>query len=82
MHKASTATSRIGTWGWSKPVQRLLNNAGGLEEKLERIRHWRAESFYSYSYFNNDTLWNGRPAAIDNAKRLREQVEVESVVDR
>jgi uncharacterized protein YecE (DUF72 family) len=39
-----------------------------------RIRQWRAEGVDSYSYFNNDTLWQGRPAAIDNARRLSEMV--------
>ena len=40
----------------------------------KRIREWRDQGFDSYSYFNNDTLWHGRPAAIDNARRLREMV--------
>jgi uncharacterized protein YecE (DUF72 family) len=40
----------------------------------DRIRGWRAQEIVSYSYFNNDSLWNGRPAAIDNARRLRELV--------
>jgi len=40
-----------------------------------RIRQWRAEGIDSYSYFNNDTLWQGRPAAIDNARTLRTMVE-------
>ncbi|MBV9329262.1 MAG: DUF72 domain-containing protein [Chloroflexi bacterium] len=39
-----------------------------------RIRGWREAGIDSYSYFNNDTLWRGRPAAIDNARRLREMV--------
>jgi uncharacterized protein YecE (DUF72 family) len=39
-----------------------------------RIRGWRDAGIESYSYFNNDTLWHGRPAAIDNARRLREMV--------
>jgi uncharacterized protein YecE (DUF72 family) len=39
-----------------------------------RIHEWRARGIDSYSYFNNDTLWQGRPAAIDNARRLREMV--------
>ncbi|MBV9582054.1 MAG: DUF72 domain-containing protein [Chloroflexi bacterium] len=39
-----------------------------------RIREWRERGIDSYSYFNNDTLWQGRPAAIDNARRLREMV--------
>jgi uncharacterized protein YecE (DUF72 family) len=39
-----------------------------------RIREWRERGIDSYSYFNNDMLWHGRPAAIDNARRLREMV--------
>ena len=46
-----------------------------LRPWAERIRRWRAEGIDSYSYFNNDTLWQGRPAAIDNARRLREMVD-------
>ena len=45
-----------------------------LQPWAERIRAWRAQGIDSYSYFNNDTLWNGRPAAIDNARRLIELV--------
>jgi hypothetical protein len=41
--------------------------------RSRRIRQWRLEGIDSYSYFNNDTLWRGRPAAIDNARRLREK---------
>jgi uncharacterized protein YecE (DUF72 family) len=41
-----------------------------------RLRDWRQEGFDSYSYFNNDTLENGRAPAIDNARRLRELVDV------
>jgi uncharacterized protein YecE (DUF72 family) len=40
----------------------------------DRIRHWRDRGLDSYSYFNNDSLWHGRPAAIDNARRLLEMV--------
>jgi uncharacterized protein YecE (DUF72 family) len=40
----------------------------------KRLRQWRDQDVDSYSYFNNDTLWQGRPAAIDNARRLREMV--------
>jgi uncharacterized protein YecE (DUF72 family) len=40
----------------------------------KRIRDWRDQGTDSYSYFNNDSLWQGRPAAIDNARRLREMV--------
>jgi uncharacterized protein YecE (DUF72 family) len=40
----------------------------------QRLRGWREQGIDSYSYFNNDTLWQGRPAAIDNARRLRELV--------
>jgi len=35
-----------------------------------RIERWREQGIASYSYFNNDTLWHGRPAAIDNAREL------------
>jgi len=42
----------------------------------ERLRQWRDQGVDSYSYFNNDTLWHGRPAAIDNARQLRELVGV------
>ena len=41
----------------------------------ERIRTWRDQAIDSYSYFNNDTLWQGRPAAIDNARRLRDLIQ-------
>ena len=40
----------------------------------KRIRDWRGQGLDSYSYFNNDTLWHDRPAAIDNARRLREMI--------
>ena len=40
----------------------------------KRIRDWRDQGIESYSYFNNDTLWHDRPAAIDNARRLREMI--------
>ena len=46
-----------------------------LEPWAKRIRDWRSDGIASYSYFNNDTLWQGRPAAIDNARRLRELVD-------
>jgi uncharacterized protein YecE (DUF72 family) len=54
-------------------------HATGFEEDelqpwSDRIRRWRDEGIDSYSYFNNDTLWHGRPAAIDNARRLLELV--------
>jgi|SRR6266498_2796638 len=39
-----------------------------------RIRGWLADGIDSYSYFNNDTLEDGRAPAIDNAQRLRELV--------
>jgi uncharacterized protein YecE (DUF72 family) len=45
-----------------------------LRPWAERIRVWLATNIDSYSYFNNDTLENGRPPAIDNARRLREMV--------
>jgi uncharacterized protein YecE (DUF72 family) len=38
------------------------------------IQRWRNQGVDSYSYFNNDSLWQGRPAAIDNAQRLRDMV--------
>jgi uncharacterized protein YecE (DUF72 family) len=50
-----------------------------LEPWAGRIRAWRDRGIDSYSYFNNDTLWQGRPAAIDNARRLREMVTGEQV---
>ncbi len=45
-----------------------------LQPWAERIRRWRADGVDSYSYFNNDTIENGRAPAIDNARRLRELV--------
>jgi uncharacterized protein YecE (DUF72 family) len=45
-----------------------------LEPWAKRLRAWRDEGIDSYSYFNNDTLWQGRPAAIDNARRLIQMV--------
>jgi uncharacterized protein YecE (DUF72 family) len=45
-----------------------------LEPWADRLRTWRDAGIDSYSYFNNDSLWHGRPAAIDNARRLREMV--------
>lgn len=46
-----------------------------LQPWAQRIRDWRDHGIDSYSYFNNDTLENGRPAAIDNARRLRDMVD-------
>lgn len=46
-----------------------------LRPWAERIRTWRDQGLDSYSYFNNDTLENGRPPAIDNARRLRELID-------
>ena len=46
-----------------------------LEPWARRIREWRDAGVDSYSYFNNDTLWQGRPAAIDNARTLRALVD-------
>jgi len=46
-----------------------------LRPWAERIRRWRADGLASYSYFNNDTLENGRAPAIDNARRLRALVD-------
>jgi uncharacterized protein YecE (DUF72 family) len=45
-----------------------------LRPWADHLRQWRDQGLDSYSYFNNDTLWHGRPAAIDNAGRLRELV--------
>jgi uncharacterized protein YecE (DUF72 family) len=45
-----------------------------LRPWARRIREWRDAGCDNYSYFNNDTLENGRPAAIDNARRLREMI--------
>jgi uncharacterized protein YecE (DUF72 family) len=45
-----------------------------LQPWAERIRGWREQGVDSYSYFNNDTLWHDRPAAIDNARRLLELI--------
>lgn len=39
-----------------------------------RLSAWRSRGIDSYSYFNNDALWQGHPAAIANARRLRELV--------
>jgi uncharacterized protein YecE (DUF72 family) len=46
-----------------------------LDPWAKRLRAWRDDGIDNYSYFNNDTLWHGRPAAIDNAKRLQEMVD-------
>ncbi|HEX8968643.1 MAG TPA: DUF72 domain-containing protein [Chloroflexota bacterium] len=40
-----------------------------------RLIEWRAQGIESFTYFNNDGLWRGRPAAIDNARRLREMID-------
>ena len=45
-----------------------------LQPWAARLCAWRDQGLDSYSYFNNDTLWHGRPAAIDNARRLRDLV--------
>ncbi|MGI9147461.1 MAG: DUF72 domain-containing protein [Chloroflexota bacterium] len=45
-----------------------------LHAWADRITGWRDQGLDSYSYFNNDSLWHGRPAAIDNARRLRELI--------
>jgi uncharacterized protein YecE (DUF72 family) len=45
-----------------------------LEPWARRLREWREQGVDSYSYFNNDTLWHGHPAAIDNARRLRDML--------
>ena len=46
-----------------------------LQPWAKRLRAWHADGIDSYSYFNNDTLWHGRPAAIDNARTLRAMVD-------
>jgi uncharacterized protein YecE (DUF72 family) len=46
-----------------------------LEPWARRIGDWRDHGLDSYSYFNNDTLWQGRPAAIDNARRLLAMID-------
>jgi uncharacterized protein YecE (DUF72 family) len=46
-----------------------------LEPWVTRIRNWRSQGVDSYSYFNNDTPYQGHPAAITNARRLREMVD-------
>jgi uncharacterized protein YecE (DUF72 family) len=45
-----------------------------LRPWARRLAEWRARGVESYSYFNNDTLEDGRAPAIDNARRLRELV--------
>jgi uncharacterized protein YecE (DUF72 family) len=45
-----------------------------LKPWAKRLRSWRLRGIDAYCYFNNDALWHGRPAAIDNARRLRELV--------
>jgi uncharacterized protein YecE (DUF72 family) len=50
-----------------------------LRPWAERLRDWRQDGIDSYSYFNNDTLENGRAPAIDNARRLRELVATQDV---
>src|SRR5919201_113175 len=41
-----------------------------LRPWAERIRAYAKRNIDSYCYFNNDSLWHGRPAAIDDARRL------------
>ena len=45
-----------------------------LRPWAKRIRAWRSDGIDSYSYFNNDTIEDNRPPAIDNARRLLEFV--------
>ncbi len=47
-----------------------------LRPWARRLRAWRDDGVESFNYFNNDTLWQGRPAAIDNARSLRAMVGV------
>lgn len=46
-----------------------------LRPWARRLRDWREGGIDTYSYFNNDTIENGRPPAIDNARRLQEMVD-------
>jgi uncharacterized protein YecE (DUF72 family) len=41
-----------------------------LRPWAERIRGYLAQGLDTFCYFNNDSLWHGRPAAIDDARRL------------
>ena len=41
------------------------------------MQGWLDQGIDCYAYFNNDTLENGRAPAIDNARRLREMVELD-----
>jgi uncharacterized protein YecE (DUF72 family) len=45
-----------------------------LKPWAARLRAWGDEGVDSYSYFNNDTIENGRAPAIDNARRLRDLI--------
>ena len=49
--------------------------AAELEPWAQRLSAWRADGIDSFSYFNNDTLEDGRAPAIDNARRLREMID-------
>jgi uncharacterized protein YecE (DUF72 family) len=53
---------------------RIAFSEGELGVWAARIRDWLDQGIDSYSYFNNDTLEDGRAPAIDNARRLRELV--------
>jgi uncharacterized protein YecE (DUF72 family) len=46
-----------------------------LRPWARRLRDWRDQGIDSYSYFNNDTLWQGRPAAIANARTLQSMID-------
>jgi uncharacterized protein YecE (DUF72 family) len=46
-----------------------------LRPWAHRIGEWRDNGVDSYSYFNNDTIEDNRPPAVDNARRLRELVD-------
>ena len=46
-----------------------------LRPWARRIRGWLEDGIDSYSYFNNDTLEDGRAPAIDNARRLRDLIQ-------
>ncbi|MDQ3810270.1 MAG: DUF72 domain-containing protein [Chloroflexota bacterium] len=67
------------TAGWTyirfhAGAHRIAFTDDELSPWAARIRAWLADGIDSYSYFNNDTLENGRAPAIDNARRLRELV--------
>jgi uncharacterized protein YecE (DUF72 family) len=56
--------------------RRIAFSDAELRPWARRIRAWQEDGLDSYSYFNNDTLEDGRAPAIDNARRLRELVRM------